>query len=53
MAGADNEYANRFEIGGESTMTKLFIKIQGTRALIAGSTVAAALMCAGFFDGPH
>jgi hypothetical protein len=29
------------------------IRILGMRALVVGMTVVSALLCGGFFDGPH
>ncbi len=34
-------------------MAKLFVKLTSTRAAVVGLTVVAALVCGGFFDGPH
>ncbi len=34
-------------------MTKLFVKLNLSRALVVGMTVVAALTAGGFFDGPH
>jgi hypothetical protein len=34
-------------------MTRMFIKFHGTRVLLVGVTAVGALLCAGFFDGPH
>jgi hypothetical protein len=39
--------------GSESTVAKLFTRIQSTRTFVVGLTVVAALVCGGFFDGPH
>jgi hypothetical protein len=33
-------------------MTKIFIRIHGTRALVIGLAVLSAMIAGGFFDGP-
>jgi hypothetical protein len=31
----------------------MIMRLQSTRAVVVGLTVVAALVCGGFFDGPH
>jgi len=37
----------------DQTVAKLFVRLNCTRAALVGITVVAALVCGGFFDGPH